>query len=435
MRFFGRQLRLPRLFRARNATLTDAEFWREIFGAFTSAAGVKVTPAAALGVSTVFACVNVVSRSFATLPLKLYRKVPGGGREVAIEHPLYSLLHDAPNDEMTSSDFRRALQANAVLRQQAYALIVRNGLGEIVELRPIENRDIRPERDPAGVLGYRLKGEPAEASRVLHIRGLTLDGITGLDTVGTARECIGLAIALQDNAARFFGNGSRPGAILEHPGSLSEEGARRLRESFEALYKGSENAFRTAVLEEGLKYVAQRTDNDKAQLVESRVQQAKEIAQVFGIPPHKVGILENATFSNIEEQSIEYVTDAILPWCTQWEQTLNQKLLSREERRVYSFAFTLEGLLRGDIATRFAAYATARQWGWMNVDEIRERENLNPLPGGLGQIYLQPLNMGEPGAERQDTAQNLRETAARRRRRAAADHHSINTPDTEAAAA
>jgi HK97 family phage portal protein len=421
VRIFGRNLSLnPFAWRARNATLTDKEFWDEIFGLLKTASGITITPQKAMGVATVYACVNAISRTFSTLPLKLYRSLPGGGRTEAREHPLYSILHDAPNEEMTSADFRRAVQANATLRQAGYALIVRNGMGEIAELRPIENKDIRPERSTStNRLGYMLREDGTErwkdASQILHIRGLTFNGITAVDTMVTARECIGLAIALQDNAARFFGNGSRPGAILSHPKSLTDPARVRLKESFEAASKAGK-AWSMMLLEEGLTFAAMRSDNDKSQMHESRVQQAKEIAQVFGIPPHKVGILENATFSNIEEQAIEYVGDCILPWAHTWEQTLNQKLLTPEERRVYSFGFVLEGLLRGDIASRYAAYAVGRQWGWLNVDEIRERENMNPLPDGKGQIYLQPLNMGEPGSESQgEAAKALRETAASRR--------------------
>jgi HK97 family phage portal protein len=421
VRIFGRNLSLPGFGRHRAATLTDREFWDEIFGYLKTASGIDVTPIKAMGVSTVFACVHAISRSFSTLPLKLYRRLPTGGQVEAQDHPLYSLLHDAPSGEMTSADFRGAVQANATLRQAGYALIVRDGLERIVELRPIANSDIRQDRDAAGTLGYWLRENGAEvwcqARSILSIRGLTFNGITGADIITTARECIGLAIALQDNAAKFFGNGSRPGAILSHPKTLSKEAIARLKESVDAQVTGKK-AFSTLVLEEGLVYAAQRADNDKSQMLESRVQQDKAICQIFGIPPHKVGILENATFSNIEEQSIEYVGDTILPWAVRWEQSLNQKLLTPEERRAgYFFGFVLDGLLRGDIATRYMAYALGRQWGWLCVDEIRGKENMNPLPDGKGQIYLQPLNMGEPGSEKQqeDLAAKAAAIIARRK--------------------
>jgi len=371
----------------------------------SSAAGVAVTPAKALGVSTVFACVNRVAQSVSTLPLKLYRTLPDGGKVEAREHPLYSLLHDAPNPEMTSGNFRRAVQSHLTLRNNGYALIVRDGTGRVTELWPIEYSDIQVRRDTAtGELQYMLKGAQISASKILHLRGATMNGILGLDHVSFARDTIALAIALQDNASKFFANGSRPGSILEHPGVLGDDAAKRLRESFERLYKGSENAYRVAVLEEGLKFVSNRTDNSDSQFIESKKQLALEICQTFGIPPHKVGILDNATFSNIEHQAIEYVQDTLMPAITEWEQALNQKLLNEVERRTLSFSFVLDGALRGDTKSRFEAYAIARNWGWMSADDIRALENLNPLPDGIGEIYLQPLNMVEAGTEQPDPA-------------------------------
>lgn len=382
------------------ATLGTPDQWLidAILGGLSSAAGVTVTPIKALGVSTVFACVNRVGQSIATIPLKLYRNLPEGGRVEAREHPLFSLLHDSPNPEMTSGDFRRAVQSHLTLRSNGYAYIVRDGRGQVAELWPIDYADVQVRRNVlTKELEYLVRGEATSAEKILHLRGMTVNGAVGLDNVTTARDTIALAIALQDNASKFFANGSRPGSILEHPGVLGDDAAKRLRESFERLYKGNENAYKVAVLEEGLKFVSNRTDNKDSQFLESKKQQALEICQVFGIPPHKVGILDNATFSNIEHQNIEYVQDTLLSNCSTWEQSLNMKLLTPAERRVYSFGFVLEGLLRGDTKTRYEGYAIARNWGWLNADEIRAYENMNPLPGGKGKIYLQPLNMVEAG--------------------------------------
>lgn len=387
-------------FRAGTSTLSNPDQWLvdAILGGMSTAAGVTVTPLKALGVSTVFACVNRVSQSVATIPLKLYRSLPGGGRVEATEHPLFSLLHDSPNPEMTSGDFRRAVQSHLTLRNNGYALIVRNGLGQVSELWPIDYADVQVRRNSVTrELEYTVQGKAVHASQVLHLRSMTVNGILGLDTVSTGRDTIALAIALQDNASKFFANGSRPGSILEHPGVLGDEAAKRLRESFERLYKGSENAYKVAVLEEGLKFVSNRTDNKDSQFLESKKEQSLAICQLFGIPPHKVGILDNATFSNIEHQNIEYVQDTLLSACSAWEQTLNMKLLTEIERRTYSFGFVLDGLLRGDIKTRYEAYAIARNWGWLNADDIRGLENMNPLPDGKGKVYLQPLNMVEAG--------------------------------------
>ena len=387
-------------FQNKHGTFDAPDQWLidAIYGGLSTASGVAVTPMKALGVSTVYACVNRVSQSVATIPLKLYRSMPNGGRVEATDHPLFSLLHDSPNPEMTSGDFRRAVQAHLSLRNNGYAMIVRNGLGRVAELWPIDPKDIQIRRNEiTHAIEYLIMGKQVDTSKILHIRGLSVNGLLGLDAVSTARDAIGLAIALQDNASKFFANGSRPGSILEHPGVLGDEAAGRLRESFERLYKGSENAYKVAVLEEGLKFVSNRTDNKDSQFLESKKQQALEICQVFGIPPHKVGILDHATFSNIEHQNMEYVQDTLLSACSAWEQTLNMKLLTPEERQTLSFGFVLEGLLRGDVKTRFEGYAIARNWGWLNVDEIRALENLNPLPEGKGKIYLQPMNMVEAG--------------------------------------
>lgn len=389
---------------AANSTLANPEKWlvETLMGGLGTSAGINVTPLKALGVSTVYACVNRIAGTVASLPLKLYRR-DGKNKVVASDHPLYPLLHDAPNPEMTSFDFRQAMQGNLSLRKNAVAIIVRDGFGDVAELVPVDPCDLEFVRGSRGQLEYRIRNEMYEASRILHLKGFSTNGVCGIDLVFSVREVVGLAIALQDNAARFFGNGSRPGAILEHPKTLSNDAAKRLRESFERLYKGNENAFRVAVLEEGLKYVAQRHNNHDSQFIESRKHQDIAITQVFGVPPHKVGILDKATFSNIEEQNIEYVTDTILPQLRIWEQVLDQKLLRPKDRKDHFFEFSVDGLLRGDFLKRMQGYAVARQWGWLNVDEIREKENLNPLPDGKGQIYLEPMNMIPAGERNQNT--------------------------------
>lgn len=397
------------------STLQNPEPWfREALDAVATASGTTVTPLKALGVATVFACVNSVSRSIASLPLKLYRKVPGGGREEAVEHPLYSLLHDAPNDEMTSAEFRRAVQANATLRQVGYALIVRNGLQEVAELWPIENCDIRAERDSASnQLVYRIKQGGAErmvsASSILRVSGLTANGITAMDPMGAVREVIGLAMALQEHGARFFSNASTPSVGIELPQNMTPEQLLAFGDKWDAVNTGK-NKHKRAIISGGAKFAnVPQPNNEQSQFLESRRYQDESIAKIFGVPPHKVGDLSHAHFTNVEQENQNYVTDTLLPWCTQWAQCLNQKLLSPAERRVYSFDFVFEGLLRGDIATRFAAYATARQWGWMNVNEIRRRENLNPVEGG--EIYLQPLNMAEAGAADADPSEDTQQIA------------------------
>lgn len=417
-----------------NSVLSNPDQWliEAILGGLSTAAGVTVTPLKAIGIATVFACVNRISGSIGSSPLKLYKRLPDGGSVEATEHPLYSLMLDSPNPEMTSVDFKGAMQTNATMRQNGHGLIVRDGFGEVAEIWPIEPQDISMLRDPATQdVKYYLRGKEVPSRSILHLKGFTANGVIGLDTITAAREVIALAIALQDNAARFFSNGSRPGVILEHPQRLSDQAAKRLRESFDALFKGTGNAYKTVVAEEGMKVALQRQDNRSSQFQEARLAQAKELCQIFGVPPHKVGILDEANFSTIEQQNIEYVSDTITPWARRWEQSCAMKLLRPEERGVYFFRFDLGDLLRGDMASRYDAYATARNWGFMCVDEIREREGMNPLPDGKGKIFLEPLNMQETDEDDPDQGDPAPTGAGKKNGANGSNGHGANGDDPE----
>lgn len=390
MAFLG--LNFP-LWRSKNSasttTLASPAEWlvRELLRSMAKS-GVNVTPLRALGVSTVFSCVNAISRSVSTFPLKLHRRTPDGRTTEARDHPLYALLSEEPNEEMTSASMVRAVQANATLRNAGYALIVRNGLGEVTEIYPIEPADIRVTRNTATKrLEYELEGKKIDQSSLLCVVGLTFNGVLPPDMLSIARECVGLAIALQDNASVFFGNGSRPGGVLEHPASLSDEAQERLRKQIEEKHKGTDKAYQFLILEEGLKLSTQREENNTAQFLESRVYQDKAIARHFGIQQHKVGILDNAHFNNVEQENINYVTDTMLPWVVQWEQELNRKLLTKAER-AYGLFFRLhvDGLLRGDSKTRSESLQIQRRMGIINQNEWRRLEDLDPVPGG--DVYL-----------------------------------------------
>lgn len=400
MRFLGKDFKIPFFKNAASTTLASPDEWliNALIGRM-AASGVVVSPLRALGVSTVYACVNAVAKSIATLPVCVYEYIEGGSQPVP-GHPYNDLLMSQPNDEMTGSNLRRAVQANATLRQSGYALIVRNGLGEVVELYPIPPCDIQVTRPVFnGPLRFQVQGRDVPLESLLVIHGLTFDGVVGVSSLAVARDLIGLAISLQDNASTFFGNGSRPGGVLEHPASLTDEAQQRLRKQIEDKLKGADKAHSLLILEEGLKYVAQRTDNSDSQFLESRTYQDKAIARHFGIPQSKVGILDDAHYNNVEQENIGYVVDCLQPWVTEWEQQLNLKLFTREDRKRYFFKFNLSVLTRGDAKTRYAAYGSARQWGWLCVDEIRELEGLNPLPNGAGKIYLQPVNMQDAELE------------------------------------
>lgn len=298
-----------------------------------------------------------------------------------MDHKLYSLLHDAPNDEMTSADFRRAVQANATLRNSGYAQIVRNGLGEVVALYPIENKDIRPDRNAAGRLIYQVKNEAVEAARILHVKGLTLNGISGLDAVGSARESIGLALALQDHGARYFANASTPSIGIEIAQSMSPDQLEKFALAWDKANTGT-NKHKRSILFGGAKFASvPQTNNEQSQFLEAKIYQDKCIAQTFGVPQIKAGITDAAHFNNVEQENQNYVTDTLMSWCKQWEQSLNQKLLTPLERLSLFFEFSLEGLLRGDAAARAAFYKTLIEAGVITRNEVREKENMNPAPG------------------------------------------------------
>lgn len=372
-----------------DAQSLEALWLSTILGGSTSAAGVAVNRDVALGVSTVFACVDVKARTIGSLPLMIYRRLPGNDREPAYDHPLYSLLHDAPNDEMTSSDFRRAMQANLELHQSAYALISRNGFREITGLVPVPACDVDLKRQ-GGQLQYHIGSSVYDPSQVVHLRGTSFNGLLAPELMHTCRDAIGLAVALDRNAGYFFKNGSFPGGFLEHPARLSTEAATRLQDAFQE-QTGGANSGKVKVLEEGLKYSAGRAPNTESQFDESRDRQSKEIARIFGVPGHKVGIVGNQPRANVEQENTSFVTDTIRPVAVTWEQALNQKLLSRDERAEYYIEINLDGLLRGDVKTRYETYDIAIRNGILSPNECRKKENLNRRDGG--DVFLQPMNM------------------------------------------
>lgn len=373
-----------------------------------SLAGINVTPENALQASVVHACVRVLADSIAMLPLVIYERVGDRGKRRAIEHPLYSLLHDAPNDEMTAFNFRQTLMEHLCLRGNAYTYIESDARGRIVALWPLNPDGVQIVRDQRsyelfyGVelperFGREYRFIPSE--NIWHLRGLSKDGIIGYSPIRMAREAIGLALATESYGAAFFGNGAEPGFVLIHPGKLGTEAYTRLKSSWENRHQGFEKAHRVAILEEGMKPEKLGVSNDDAQFLETRKFQATDIARIFRVPPHMIADLDRATFSNIEHLGIEFVVYSLMPWLVNIEQSISLTLMRRSERVRYYPKHVVEGLLRGDVESRYSAYATARQWGWMSANDIRELEDQNPLPPDVGDLYLTPLNMMPVGEE------------------------------------
>ncbi len=400
------------IFRSRDApqNRTAGSGYTFYLGGTTS--GKTVTERSAMQMTAVYSCVRILAEAVAGLPLHLYNYKDNGGKEKAIDHPLYLLLHDEPNPEMSSFVFRETLMTHLLLWGNAYAQIIRNGKGEVVALYPLMPNKMTVDRDENGQLYYEYSRSSDEAatmkgstvrlrpSDVLHIPGLGFDGLVGYSPIAMAKNAIGMAIACEEYGAKFFANGAAPGGVLEHPGTIKDP--QRVRESWQSTFGGSGNSNKIAVLEEGMKYTPIGISPEQAQFLETRKFQINEIARIFRVPPHMVGDLEKSSFSNIEQQSLEFVKYTLEPWLIRWEQSIQRSLLSVNEKPLYFVKFNVDGLLRGDYASRMQGYATARQNGWMSANDIRELENLDRISAeDGGDLYLINGNMlplGSAGA-------------------------------------
>lgn len=366
--------------------------YRFLAGASTS--GKRVTEISSMQMSAVYSCVRILSETIASLPIHVYEYTSLGSTK-AVSHPIYRLLHDEPNSEMTSYIFRETLMTHLLLWGNAYAQIVRNGKGEVVGLYPLMPDRIKVDRDESGKIyyEYRTNQKVYELKEfdVLHIPGLGFDGLVGYSPIAMAKNAIGMSIAAEEYGATFFSNGATPSGILEHPGTVKNPEA--MRESWSRGFSGS-NSHKVAILEEGMKYTPISISPNEAQFLETRKFQITEIARIFRIPPHMVGDLEKSSFSNIEQQSLEFVKYTLDPWVSRWEQTLVKKLLSEDEKKKYTIKFNVDGLLRGDYQSRMNGYAIGRQNGWMSANDIRRLENLDLIPTeDGGDLYLVNGNM------------------------------------------
>ena len=327
-----------------------------------------------------------------------------GSKKKAIEHPLYFLLHDEPNPEMTSFVFRETLMTHLLLWGNAYAQIIRNGKGEIIALYPLMPDRMTVNRDDKGKLYYEYLTNTDDipigkettvrlsSTDVLHIPGLGFDGLVGYSPIAMAKNAIGLAIAAEEYGSKFYANGAAPSGVLEHPGTLKDP--TKVRESWTETFGGSHNSHKVAVLEEGMKYTPISISPNEAQFLETRKFQINEIARIFRVPPHMVGDLEKSSFSNIEQQSLEFVKYTLDPWVSRWEQTMVRSLLSKEEKKKYFIKFNVDGLLRGDYQSRMNGYSIGIQNGFMSPNDVRELENLDLIPEEKGgNTYMVNGNM------------------------------------------
>lgn len=392
------------LFRSRDKPTDSTVGSRYAFYMGGSASGKVVTERSAMQMTAVYACVRILSEAIAGLLLHMYRYKEDGGKEKALDHPLYLLLHDEPNPEMSSFVFRETLMTHLLLWGNAYAQIIRNGKGEVVALYPLMPNKMTVSRDATGQLYYIYQKSHEELpkdnsytvvlhpSDVLHIPGLGFDGLVGYSPIAMAKNAIGLAIATEEYGSKFFANGAALSGVLEHPGTIKD--SQKVRESWMSQFGGSANSNKIAVLEEGIKYTPISISPEQAQFLETRKFQINEIARIFRVPPHMVGDLEKSSFSNIEQQSLEFVKYTLDPWVIRWEQSIQRTLLKADEKRTYFVKFNVEGLLRGDYQSRMSGYATARQNGWMSANDIRELEDLERISAeDGGDLYLVNGNM------------------------------------------
>ena len=400
MGIFGRSRDAPKRERRNKPSKEMQDFIRGVDVDFigNSNSGVQVDELRALQTSAVYACVKILAETVASLPLHLFKKGKGGKSEMAEQHPLFSCLYEMPNDEMTSFEFREMMMTSLLLWGNAYARKIRKN-GHVTELWYLKPQNMTVVRDTqTGKIKYTYSDDITNQTivyrpdQIFHIKGLSLDGVTGLSPIAQAREAVGLSLATEEYGAKFFGNGARPGGVLEHPGILKDP--EKLRESWNKVYQGTRNSHKVAVLEEGMKYHTIGIAPEDAQFLETRKYQVNEICRIFRVPPHLVGDLERATFSNIEHQSIEFVQHTIRPWLVRWEQAISRSLLDEKERLLYFSRFNVDGLMRGDYKSRMEGYAIGRQNGWLSANDIRHLEDLPPIPKEQGgDAYLVNGNM------------------------------------------
>ena len=373
-----------------------------LFGRTTS--GKNVNEMTALQTTAVYACVRILAEAIASLPIHVYKHTDEG-KEQDVNHQLYYLLHDEPNPDMTSFVFRETLMSHLLIWGNSYAQIIRDGRGQVLALYPLLPDRMTVKRDDKGELYYMYQRSEEDnpnfkdkgniilkKSEVLHVPGLGFDGLIGYSPIAMAKNAVGMTLATEEYGASFFANGANPGGVLEHPGILKDPS--KVRESWNQVYQGTNNSHKVAVLEEGMSYKTIGIPPNEAQFLETRKFQINEIARLYRSPPHMVGDLEKSSFSNIEQQSLEFVKYTLDPWVVRFEQAFQKALLLPDEKRTYFIKFNVDGLLRGDYQSRMNGYAIGRQNGWLSTNDIRRLEDMNPLSKEEGgDLYLVNGNM------------------------------------------
>lgn len=381
--------------RSEASNLSDPKRWLyEAFG-IPFGRGIKVTESTSMRSIAVLACVRILAETVASLPLPVYKRLNPRGKARA-SHSVSDLLQRAPNSRMTAFTFRETMMGHILLWGNCYAEIEYDDIGEIVALWPIPPHRVEHMETATGDPFFRVTTSDGKQHNVpfyamFHIPGLGFDGKKGISVISWGRQAIELALATEQFGTEFFANGTNVGAVATHPGRLTDEAYERLSKSLKEKYEGLGKAHRLMLLEEGMTFSKNTIPPNDAQFLETRKFQILEIARLFRVPPHMLADLERATFSNIEQQGTDFIVHSVRPWLIRWEQTINWKLFSEKDKRKYYSEFLVEGYLRGDSQARSAFYKEMFNIGVYSQNDIREKENDNPIEGG--DRYFVPLNM------------------------------------------
>jgi len=375
-------------------SLRDPPLW--MTGGAQSWAGQTVNESTAMGLSAVYACNKIIAEDISSLPFKAYERLSPRGKRPATEHPSYVIANEQPNPQMSAMVMREAQFHHALLTGNSYAWIEFSRSMKVKAIWLLRPDRTEKKQHEDGSYKFHVRTEDGQEDvfeewEVIHVHGLGWDGLSGYNVVHMARQTIGLALALEQGNASFWSNGARPGGYIEVPKRMSDPAYERLKKGWEGRHQGSANAHRMAILEEGAKWNEVGMPLKDAEFMQSRKFSIAEVARWYRMQLHKLAELDRATFSNIEHQSIEHVTDTLRPWIVRYEQEYNRKVYGVGSR--FFAEHTVDGLLRGDSEKRSLLYAAGRQWGWLSADDIRETENMNPLDDGQGDIYLTPTNM------------------------------------------
>jgi HK97 family phage portal protein len=385
----------------------DQEWQRVIDGwGMGSTSGKAVTANSAMKISAVYACVRLLSETIASLPLKLKRWTPKGSED-AVDHPLYRLLKDEPNERETSYEFNETMDASAELLGNAKARIMRDSFGMPTELRFVPSDDLPAQRLTDGTVVYRDGAKVLLQTDVLHIRGLSTDGLNGLSVLRQARDAIGVSMAAEEHGARFFGNGAAPGGVLEFPAGTKKEDVAKFMELWKEKHQGAENSYKAAALYGGIKYSNIGVSNEDAQFLATRQFQVEDIARFYGVPLVLLQSTEKSTSwgSGMEQILLAFYQFTIRPRLVRWEKRVSASLLTEAEKAAgYYVQFNFDALLRAAFKDRMDGYAVGLNNGIFSINEVRAKEDLNELPDGIGSLHMIPLNLapaGQKPAEKQ----------------------------------